>query len=82
MKENVGAKVIGTPSAGAVLSSVFRKLVEGFSIQIPVSDYVTVKGVRLEANPIKPDVEVTAVKKGDEVDPVISKAIETLKTGP
>ena len=82
LKENVGAKVIGTPSAGAVLSSVFRKLVEGFSIQIPVSDYVTVKGVRLEANPIKPDVEVTAVKKGDEVDPVISKAIETLKTGP
>jgi carboxyl-terminal processing protease len=78
LQENVGAKVIGTQSAGAVLSSVFRKLVEGFSIQYPVSDYVTIKGVRLEAHPIKPDIEVTAVKKDNELDPVITKAIETL----
>ncbi len=78
LKENADAKMIGTRSAGAVLSSVFRKLVEGFSIQYPVSDYVTIKGVRLEANPIKPDVEVTAVKKDNEPDPVIAKAVEVL----
>ena len=78
LKETADAKVIGTQSAGAVLSSVFRKLVEGFSIQYPVSDYVTIKGVRLEANPIKPDVEVTAVRKDNEPDPVIVKAVETL----
>ena len=78
LKETVDAKMIGTRSAGAVLSSVFRKLVEGFSIQYPVSDYVTIKGVRLEANPIKPDVEVTAVKKENEPDPVIAKAVEIL----
>ena len=78
LKETADAKVIGTPSAGAVLSSVFKKLVEGFSIQYPVSDYITIKGVRLEANPIKPDVEVTAVRKEGEPDPVIAKAVETL----
>jgi carboxyl-terminal processing protease len=79
LKELVNAKVIGTPSAGAVLSSVFTRLVEGFSIQYPVSDYVTVKGVRLESNPIKPDVEVTAVRKEGEPDPVIAKAAEILR---
>ena len=78
LQETAGAKVIGTQSAGAVLSSVFRKLVEGFSIQYPVSDYVTVKGVRLEAHPIKPDIEVTAVKTDHEPDPVVKKAVETL----
>lgn len=79
LRENAGAKVVGTSSAGAVLSSVFRKLVEGFSIQYPVSDYITVKGVRLEANPIKPDVEVTAIRKEGEPDPVVVKAVEALK---
>ena len=79
LKETSGAKVVGTQSAGAVLSSVFRKLVEGFSIQIPVSDYITIKGIRLEANPLKPDVEVTAVRKEGEPDSVITKAIEILK---
>lgn len=79
LRETADAKIIGTQSAGAVLSSVFTKLVEGFSIQIPVSDYITVKGVRLEAHPIKPDVEVTAVRKENEADPVIAKALETLR---
>lgn len=79
LREKGNAKVFGTQSAGAVLSSIFVKLTEGFSIQIPVSDYITVNGTRLEANPIKPDVEVTAVRKEGEDDPVITKAIEVLK---
>ena len=29
-----------------------------FSVQIPVGDYKTKKGVRLEANGVKPDLEV------------------------
>ena len=78
LQETGNAKVIGTQSAGAVLSSVFRKLVEGFSIQYPVSDYVTTKGVRLEAHPIKPDFEVTAVRKDNEADPVVVRAVEIL----
>jgi carboxyl-terminal processing protease len=79
LREMVSAKIVGTPSAGAVLASVFRPLPEGFAIQIPISDYITQKGVRIEKNPVKPDYEVTAVKKDGEPDPVIEKAVEILK---
>lgn len=81
LHENVNAKLVGGKSAGAVLSSVFVKLVEGFSIQIPVSDYITVKGRRLEANPLEPDVLTAAVRKEGESDPIVMKAVEVLKLG-
>lgn len=57
MHDVVGADVIGTRSAGAVLVSVFRPVGHGFSLQYPTSDYVTVRDRRLEANPIIPVVE-------------------------
>lgn len=78
LKELRNATIVGSKSAGAVLASVFGKLPEGFAIQYPVSDYVTVKGVRLEKNPIVPDVEVTGPREGDK-DPVVDKAVELLK---
>ncbi|MBX7133726.1 MAG: PDZ domain-containing protein [Fimbriimonadaceae bacterium] len=78
LQELRGAVVVGTKSAGAVLASVFGRLPEGFAIQYPVSDYVTVKGVRLEKNPVVPDVEVTGPRDGDK-DPVVDKAVEALK---
>ncbi len=53
----IGADVIGTRSMGAVLVSVFRSVGNGFSLQYPTSDYVTVRDRRLEANPIIPVVE-------------------------
>jgi carboxyl-terminal processing protease len=79
LREGVGAMVVGQPSMGAVLASVYARLPEGFSLQHPISDYITDKGVRLEKNPIKPDVEVTGVRGADGKDPVIEKAIEELK---
>ena len=80
LREMVDAKVVGSNSAGAVLASVFSRLPEGFSLQHPVSDYVTQKGVRLEKNPIVPDAVVTGVI-ADGKDPVIDKAVELLKQG-
>lgn len=77
LKENRDAIVIGSRSAGAVLASVFRSLPEGFSLQYPVSDYVTVKGARLEGNPVQPDHEVTA-RAEDGKDPVHEKLLEAL----
>lgn len=50
--------VIGQPSAGAVLFSTFNPIAQGFYLQLPVADYLTAGGVRLEANPIIPDVKV------------------------
>lgn len=78
LRENAHAVLVGAKSAGAVLASVYGRLPEGFSIQYPVSDYISVKGVRLEKNPLIPDAEVTAPKEGDK-DPVVEKAIELLK---
>lgn len=81
LKENAGAVVVGSRTAGAVLASTFRRLPEGFSIQYPVSDFVTIKGVRLEGNPIVPDAEVTARPAEGEPDPAVAKAVELLKAG-
>jgi len=78
LKENAGAVLVGAPRPGAVLASVFGRLPEGFSIQYPVSDYVTIKGMRLEKNPLVPDAEVTGARDGDK-DPVVDKAVELLK---
>jgi len=75
LRESRDAKLIGTRTAGAVLASTFQPLPEGFSIQIPMSDYITVKGVRLEKNPCVPDAEVAAAPSGGK-DPVIEKAVE------
>lgn len=79
LRETIGAPVIGTKSAGAVLASIFTRLPHGFQIQHPVSDYVSIKGVRLEKNPIVPDEEVTAAGQ-DGKDAVVEKAIEKLKS--
>lgn len=57
LHDEANATVIGTKSAGAVLVSVIVPVSNGFMLQYPLSDYVTVKGVRLEGNGVKPDVE-------------------------
>jgi carboxyl-terminal processing protease len=64
LKEDAGALLVGTRSAGAVLTSLLQPLPEGFGLQYPVTDYITARGVRLEGNPLKPDVEVQAPPPG------------------
>lgn len=79
MREVSGSPVVGSASMGAVLASIFRPLPQGFQIQYPVSDYVTIKGNRLEANPIKPDAEAAGAGQ-DGKDAAVEKAIELLKS--
>lgn len=74
LRDAGGAILIGTQTAGAVLGSVFGRLPHGFQLQYPVNDYVTIKGQRLERNPVKPDTEVTA----REPEEVVKKAVELL----
>ena len=78
LRELAKAPVIGAKTAGAVLASVYARLPEGWELQHPVSDYVSVNGIRLEANPIVPDVEETT-RPADGKDPAVEKAIELLK---
>lgn len=80
MREVLGCPIVGVKSAGAVLASIFGRLPQGFQIQYPVSDYVSIKGVRLEKNPIVPDVEVTTPGT-DGKDAVVDQALAKLKSG-
>ncbi len=74
LKESRGAPIIGTKSAGAVLVSVMAPLPAGWSLQYPLMDYVTAKGVRLEGNGIVPDAEAPT-PKFKEADVAIEKAL-------
>lgn len=58
MRENAKAIIVGQPTAGAVLASIRSRLPYGFSMQFPISDFVTASGVRLEQSPVQPDVLV------------------------
>ncbi len=81
LKEVSGSPIVGGRSAGAVLASVYGKLPHGFEIQYPITDYVTVKGMRLEGNPLLPDFESVTVPVGEK-DDALEKAISVLKNKP
>jgi len=90
LRDCADARIIGSPTAGAVLVSTFVKLPGNFAMQVPLSEYVTIKGQRLEGNPVKPDVEVASAPRsrrgaGPAVpaseDLALQKAVEVLHTG-
>jgi carboxyl-terminal processing protease len=83
LRERLGAKVVGRPSAGAVLVSVIMPVGDGFSLQYPLSDYITIQGVRLEGNGVKPDVivEDAPARLPGQPDLTLLKAVELTKTG-
>ena len=76
----VGAEVVGTKSAGAVLAAYIVPVTNGFSLEYPTSDYVTVKGARLEGNGVVPTLEVAdaKIRIAKAADPVVDKAAEIL----
>jgi carboxyl-terminal processing protease len=57
LRENLKSPIVGTKSAGAVLVSTMATLPGRWQLQYPLTDYVTLKGIRLEGNGIKPDIE-------------------------
>jgi carboxyl-terminal processing protease len=77
LQETAGAKVIGTKSAGAVLVSVIVPAADDYMIQYPVSDYVTIRGRRLEGNGVIPDVEAKdpQIRLPNAKDAVIEAAL-------
>lgn len=81
LRELMDAPLIGTPSAGAVLVSVHTRLTEGWELQMPTSDYVTVQGLRLEGHKLKPEIEVRGPRKPNDAahDECVVEAIKYLK---
>lgn len=80
LRECASAKLVGSNSAGAVLASTYARLPHGFSLQYPITDYISIKGVRLEKSPIVPDARVTEAATRER-DPVVEKALELLRDG-
>src|SRR5690349_21910252 len=78
LKEQLGAKIVGAKSAGAVLASTMLPLSNGFLLQFPLMDYVTIKGQRLEGTGLVPDVVTPAPKFGEE-DKGIAEALKFFK---
>jgi len=72
----LGVPIIGTKSAGAVLASTFESATNGFMLQFPFEDYVTIKGVRLEGTGVTPDIDAaeSVSRTHDGKDEAIEKA--------
>ncbi|MEP0766956.1 MAG: hypothetical protein HRF45_10510 [Fimbriimonadia bacterium] len=59
LRETGRATLMGRKTAGAVLSSTYIPVGEGYVLQVPLQDYKTKDGVRLEGNGVKPDIELS-----------------------
>lgn len=77
LREEANATIVGTKSAGAVLVSLILPVSNGFQLQIPISDYVTAKGVRLEGTGVKPDIvaEEPKLRLPSAADEAVTKAL-------
>jgi carboxyl-terminal processing protease len=64
LQEAGRAVVVGEPSAGAALPSIFTKLPTGALFQYAVADYRTPKGVLVEGRGVTPDVQARLTRIG------------------
>lgn len=60
LKKSGRVTIAGERTAGKMLSSGGYYLQSGFLLTLPVADYYTVDGVRLEGNGVQPDIAVAA----------------------
>jgi carboxyl-terminal processing protease len=83
LRELRSAPLVGTRTAGAVLLSTYVRMEGGFEMKVPTSDYVTIKGQRLEDRPLVPDVNAgsrfSRRSTSAEQDPVVGEALEHLR---
>jgi carboxyl-terminal processing protease len=84
LKDTINATIIGRKSAGAVLVSIIVPASNGFMLQYPLSDYVTIKGVRLEGTGVTPDfvVDEPRLRLPNKPDLTLQKALEVLRAEP
>jgi len=74
------AKLVGSRTAGAVLVANEVSLPDGFKMMVPISEYVTIKGRRLEGNRLQPDVSASGqVGRKPEADMAVAVALRELK---
>jgi len=73
--------VVGQTSGGQVLAGENYKLPSGFGIYMPILDYRTAKGARIEGHGVQPDIGVTPTAKDyqENKDPVLERARQLLR---
>jgi carboxyl-terminal processing protease len=54
------AKIVGEKTPGAVLSSKLFDIPGGFHLRVPIADYYSITGARLEGFGVTPDITVSA----------------------
>ncbi|HET9446711.1 MAG TPA: S41 family peptidase [Steroidobacteraceae bacterium] len=60
LKSSGRAKIVGEKTPGAVLSSRLFDIPGGFHLRVPIADYYSITGARLEGTGVTPDVAVSA----------------------
>jgi C-terminal processing protease CtpA/Prc len=60
LKSSGRAKIVGEKTPGAVLSSKLFDIPGGFHLRVPIADYYSITGARLEGAGVTPDVAVSA----------------------
>ncbi len=63
--ESGRATVAGTRTAGAMLSSTVFEIAKGWMLQVPVADYRSARGVRIEGAGVQPEVVLPGNAAGD-----------------
>lgn len=76
------ATVVGRLTAGAVIASRHYSLPDGGRLQVPVTDYVSLDGRRLEGRGVTPDLAIPPHTREDlrfSRDPDLEAAIRTMR---
>lgn len=60
LKASGRAKIVGEKTPGAVLSSKLFDIPGGFHLRVPIADYYSITGARLEGVGVTPDIAVSA----------------------
>ena len=72
LKTNKRATIIGENTAGAMLSATFFDIDKKYKLFLPIADFYTYDGVRLEGLGVKPNIETTS-------DEALDKALSIIK---
>ncbi|HET6893178.1 MAG TPA: S41 family peptidase [Pyrinomonadaceae bacterium] len=75
LKETRVATIVGRRTAGGMLGPELVSLANGWVVVIPVMDFRTARGTRLEGAGVDPDIVVTPRKGGD---PELARAVEAI----
>ena len=74
LKHHNYATIIGEQTAGAMLSAKDFEVDDGISIIIPLNDYITYSGKRIDKTGIQPDIEIESSKAQKYILDVLKEA--------